>query len=348
MKTRLAGLLLATALIAAGCSEPVAPAATNSPAPVITAQPTPTPQPLPTPTPTLSRDANGVLIGSETYSRPLEMMGLQNATNVRAQPDIQSEAVTRIGPGQRVLAFALEDGWYKVQVLPGCFQGYVRSDLLEPFDGTRRFAAKARVENVATAEGEVKPSHLVDVRALIPDMQVYMIFATPDNFTGHTLYARDLCLLQASTAEKLRQAQALFAADGYCIKLYDAYRPSGVSGVLATYIEDTRYIAPAGRSRHNRAAAVDMTLIDADGNELEMPSPMHTFNSTAHRDSADMSDLARENMNYMTGIMQQCGFTTLATEWWHFNDSQAADFPPLDVDMADVIIEEVTQNDPQE
>jgi D-alanyl-D-alanine dipeptidase len=176
-----------------------------------------------------------------------------------------------------------------------------------------------------------KESWLVDVRRYIPDIEYVMIFSTPDNFTGVPLYSRDACMLQKGTVEKLMRAQELFALDGYTIKIYDAYRPSMVSGMLYGIIQDTTYIARAGTSTHNRAAAIDITLVDVEtGKELLMPSPMHTFNITSSRGFWGMPSEARANMNYMTSVMVRCGFTTLSTEWWHFNDSDKLKYPPLD------------------
>ena len=41
-------------------------------------------------------------------------------------------------------------------------------------------------------------------------------------------------------------------------------------------------------------------------------------------------------MNYLTKIMKQCGFTTIRSEWWHFADSDAKQFPATDLDFQSV------------
>ena len=171
----------------------------------------------------------------------------------------------------------------------------------------------------------VLTSNLVDVRKVIPGIQVYMIFSTDKNFTGKVQYPRDFCLLQKAVAAKLKKAQGLFQKDGYGIKVYDAYRPYSVQKILYNIVKDGRYIAnPAtGGSMHNRGGAVDMTLVDKDGLELEMPTPMHTLNATANRDYKGMSAKARKNMDYMTKIMRSSGFVPISTEWWHFQISSA-------------------------
>ena len=283
----------------------------------------------------LERDEYGILIGSIVFDEPILLVGAYDVINVRAGPDIGTQRAATIGLGQVAEASEVVDGWYHVTVLPGMFEGYVRSDLLVDYDDTVRYLASPRVDYIVRTNADgtetVTENTIVDVRTIIPDIEYYMIFATPGNFTGETLYARDIPVLQAGTAEKLKKAHEVFAQDGYKIKIYDAYRPSSISGVLYSIIQDSTYIAPAGTSMHNRAAAVDMTLVDFDGNELEMPSPMHTLNRTSNRDYQGMTAESRKNMDYMTSIMRQCGFTTVQSEWWHFSDSQISNYPPLDI-----------------
>ena len=273
-------------------------------------------------------------IGSQVFDEPVLLVGALSSVNVRSGPGVDFPLVTTIGFGQVAQATEVIDGWYHVTVFPGMFTGYTDSELLVGHIETRQFFANAREDSVeVTRSGRkiIMESKLVDVRAALPDIEYHIIFATPGNFTGRTLYSRDVCLLQSGTVEKLAKAQGLFAQDGYRIKIYDAYRPMSVSAILFDIIQDSKYIAPPGSSSHNRAAAVDITLVDSDGNELEMPSPMHTFDSTSHRDSRVMSAEARGNMDYMTSVMRQSGFRTVSSEWWHFSDTDSASYPPLDI-----------------
>ena len=282
----------------------------------------------------LQRGDDGILIGSAVFREPLLLMGAYDGINVRMAADTDSLHEAVIGLGQVAEATEVVNGWYRVTVFPGMYTGYVRSDFLVEYDESKQFFAETRIDHIevtrSNGETVVLESRLVDVMAELPELEYYIIFATPHNFTGRTLYARDLCLLQAGTVEKLRKAQEIFSQDGYTIKIYDTYRPSSVSGILYDIIGDPMYIAPRGTSIHNRAAAIDMTLVDASGRELAMPSPMHTFNRTSHRNSTEMSAEARSNMEYMTSVMRQCGFTTVQSEWWHFGDSESGKYPPLD------------------
>jgi D-alanyl-D-alanine dipeptidase len=148
-----------------------------------------------------------------------------------------------------------------------------------------------------------------------------MVFAYDDNFSGMALYERDLCLLQKGTLDKLLAAQKKFKADGYSIKIYDAYRPQYVQKTLFKIVNNPIYIAdPQKASDHVRGAAVDITLVDSRVNELEMPSTVHTFNFTAGIYNKAMTKAARKNMEYMQKIMLESGFLLYKGEWWHFKD----------------------------
>jgi D-alanyl-D-alanine dipeptidase len=80
------------------------------------------------------------------------------------------------------------------------------------------------------------------------------------------------------------------------------------------------YVAnPTKGSRHNRGAAVDLTLVDGNGKELEMPTRFDDFTERAHRDYNGASAQAKKNRKLLEDAMKKYGFIPLATEWWHFD-----------------------------
>jgi D-alanyl-D-alanine dipeptidase len=184
--------------------------------------------------------------------------------------------------------------------------------------------------------GPALQSRLVDVREFAPGLCIDLIYATTENFMHEVLYPRDLCLMQADTLEKLLKAQAIFQQDGYSIKIYDAYRPYAVTVKMAAFPGGGIFVAdPKKGSNHNRGAAVDMTVVDVQGNELEMSSVVDTLDSTAYRNSP-MSAAARRNLDYVEGVMKSCGFVPNRYEWWHYNDSQYTRYPILDLALDEV------------
>lgn len=180
--------------------------------------------------------------------------------------------------------------------------------------------------------------NLVDVALNSDGIEIDMMFAKDENLLGDNVYGDEICLLQIGTLEKLKKAQQMFAEDGYTIVIYDAYRPYSVTEQLWEKYHDGRYVAPTRfGSVHNKGAAIDMSLLDASGNPIEMPSPIHTFDETANRSSKSMTETAQANMDYMTEIMKACGFATIDSEWWHFTDTDKMDYLRTDHDLSSLL-----------
>ncbi|MFM7244127.1 MAG: M15 family metallopeptidase, partial [Planctomycetaceae bacterium] len=94
---------------------------------------------------------------------------------------------------------------------------------------------------------------------------------------------------------------------------------------------DTRYVAdPAKGSRHNRGSAVDVTLVDAAGHELPMPSEFDEFGERSHLDFTDAPGDRLANRETLQKAMRSEGFLPLATEWWHFDAPGWRAFPVMD------------------
>jgi D-alanyl-D-alanine dipeptidase len=178
-------------------------------------------------------------------------------------------------------------------------------------------------------------NNLVDVQALDPDILVDLRYADENNFMNRQVYPdKSRALLRRETAIKLIKANEIFKKDGYTIKIWDAYRPLSVQRIMWEHSPLPGYIAhPDTGSKHNRGAAVDMTLVDEEGRELEMPTGFDDFSEKAARDYANHSSKVRENIDYMTRVMVSCGFRGIRTEWWHFEDLDANNYPLLDVGL---------------
>ena len=180
--------------------------------------------------------------------------------------------------------------------------------------------------------------NLVDVARYSSDIKIDLLLATDNNFLGSNVYGKAACFLQKGTLEKLMDAQKKFAEDGYTIIIYDAYRPYSVTLLLYEKYQNGTYVAgPRIGSVHNKGAAIDMSLLDKSGNPLEMPSPIHTLDSSSNRDNPNMSDTAKANMDYMASIMKSCGFSTINSEWWHFSDTEYNNYLRTDYDLKTVM-----------
>lgn len=180
---------------------------------------------------------------------------------------------------------------------------------------------------------------LVLVKAIDPNIAIELRYATTNNFTKQKVYPLDVCVLQKQTALKLAKANAELMEKGYRIKIWDAYRPVTVQRIFWEIVPDSRYVAnpDKGGSKHNRGTAVDVTLVDMEGNELEMPSDFDDFTGKGSRSSKEMSDAARKNMELLTEVMVRNGFTTISTEWWHYNDSDSDQYSIIDVNLEEFL-----------
>ncbi|GMV98600.1 MAG: D-alanyl-D-alanine dipeptidase [Phycisphaerae bacterium] len=137
---------------------------------------------------------------------------------------------------------------------------------------------------------------LVDVRKIDPRIRVAIPYVTADNFTGRALYPANLALLRTSVARRLSAVQDELARLKLGLKVLDAYRPWSIQCLMWEAVPDENYVAdPNKGSRHNRGAAVDVTLVDANGNELEMPSRHDEFTERSRADYKGGSAASRRN-----------------------------------------------------
>ncbi len=183
--------------------------------------------------------------------------------------------------------------------------------------------------SVAVPSPQVK---LVNLHSVNPNIKLDIRYATVNNFTKQKLYRQARCLLKPNVANKLSHVQTDLEAQGLSLKVYDCYRPLSVQKLMWKLVPDDRYVAnPTRGSRHNRGAAVDVTLVDKSGKELEMPTGFDDFSDRAHRDYNNLSKLAKENRQKLEVAMVKQGFVPLQTEWWHFDDKDWQQSPLLDV-----------------
>lgn len=172
---------------------------------------------------------------------------------------------------------------------------------------------------------------LVDLETLGIPLDIR--YATPDNFMKRTLYPSAKAFLRAPAAQALAEVQRELAAQGIGIKVFDAYRPYAVTVAMWEPIKNPDYVAdPKKGSRHNRGAAVDLTLIDLKtGAELPMPTPYDDFTPRAAQSFSDLPADALANRALLRDVMTKHGFDPLPSEWWHFDFRGWERFGLLDV-----------------
>lgn len=179
----------------------------------------------------------------------------------------------------------------------------------------------------AVLGGCARHDGFVDVRRLDPSIRLDVRYATTANFTGVAVYPVARCLLRREVAARLVRVQARLRAQGLGLLVWDCYRPFSVQQRFWALVPDARYVAepvvrdgrPVEGSKHNRGAAVDVTLVDATGTPLVMPTDYDDFGPRAHWDATDWSPEARHHAGLLERAMTAEGFAPLPTEWWHYD-----------------------------
>ena len=162
-------------------------------------------------------------------------------------------------------------------------------------------------------------SDFVRLKDLSPDFVYELKYATPDNFLKQAVYDCGECYLRKSTAEALVKSNEAFKQLGYRIKLFDCYRPLSVQKKMWKILPGTHYVAnPAKGSKHNRGAAVDLTLVDAKGKELNMGTPFDFFGKEAHHTYTQHSKEVLENRKLLKETLDKYNFKSIYSEWWHY------------------------------
>jgi D-alanyl-D-alanine dipeptidase len=179
---------------------------------------------------------------------------------------------------------------------------------------------------------------LVEIARPAYDVDIFIAYATADNFTGKPVYRRAGCYLHADAAEHLKAAIDLARPLGYRFKVFDAFRPSEAQWVLWNHTPDPDFLAdPRRGAPHSMGAAVDLTLIDGAGRELDMGTPFDAFTPLSHHGNLEISAAAQRNRAVLLGIMTAAGWDFYRHEWWHYQLFNArARYPVLDDSAAPI------------
>lgn len=176
---------------------------------------------------------------------------------------------------------------------------------------------------------------MIDLDGFIPNITFDVRYATPHNFTGQQVYDTVRVFLVKDAALALKEVALNLEKIGYGLRVYDAYRPLSVQRKFWKIFPNPDYVAdPKNGSRHNRGAAIDLTLYSLEsGDAVEMPTDFDDFTEKAHHSFMNVSTKALENRSLLKTEMEKHGFVSLDTEWWHYDFNNWKNYPVLDVDF---------------
>jgi len=124
-----------------------------------------------------------------------------------------------------------------------------------------------------------KNSDFVRVLDYIPKAVIDLKYSTPDNFTGSIIYNFTDAYLRYGTTLKLLNAEQQLEKQGYTIKIWDAFRPFEAQIALWNAYPNGNYVAnpKKGYTSHNLGNTVDITIVELNGTEVNMPTGFDDF-----------------------------------------------------------------------
>lgn len=171
----------------------------------------------------------------------------------------------------------------------------------------------------------ISDTTFVNLKDYSVDFVYDLKYATTDNFLKAKVYDCAECFLRLKTVKALVKANAKFIQKGYRIQLFDCYRPLDIQKKMWQIVSNPEYVAdPAKGSIHNRGGAVDITLVDNNGKALDMGTPFDFFGPEASHNYQFLSDEVKHNRLVLKQIMQENGFVSFDSEWWHYNLQNAS------------------------
>lgn len=196
------------------------------------------------------------------------------------------------------------------------------------------------------AEAEKLPKSCTDegfvsVAEAVCDAVLEIRYYSTFNFVGERIHAYEapIAYLTKEAAQALKGASDDLRRLGYCVKIYDAYRPHAAVEHFKAWALDLRddkmkpYFYPdvekselfergfiAERSSHSRGSTVDLTIVDMrTGREADMGCGFDFFGEISHACRTDgLTDEQIENRAILRKAMMDNGFLPLSEEWWHF------------------------------
>jgi zinc D-Ala-D-Ala dipeptidase len=192
---------------------------------------------------------------------------------------------------------------------------------------TKTLKNESEITFVSIKDSVFSDSTFVNIKLLSNDFAFDMKYATDNNFLNKAVYECDECYLRYITIKNLIEANKEFIELGYRIKFFDCYRPLDIQKKMWKIVSNPSYVAdPSKGSIHNRGGAVDITLIDSNGNELNMGTEFDFFGEEASHNYLKFPLEILNNRKLLKDIMQKHHFKSLDSEWWHYNLENGSSF----------------------
>ncbi len=263
---------------------------------------------------------------------PLEELAADRFRFPRSGMHAEEELAVLRGPDRSVTGIRLGGVWLPRRRIGPAAGGQLHVHPVRPVEELRQEALQA---SPPAQPAGLRPPDLVNVAALDSSIHLDIRYAGANNFLGTPFYTLARAFLQRPAAMALLRAHHALRRYGYGILIHDAYRPWYVTKIFWDATPDSlRWLVanPANGSRHNRGAAVDVTMYDlATGRPVPMPG---TYDESTDRSFAYYpggTDLERWNRGLLRRVMEAQGFAIYPAEWWHFDYGEWREYPILNI-----------------
>jgi len=173
--------------------------------------------------------------------------------------------------------------------------------------------------------------NLIKVNENNLDVLIDLRYSSNNNFTKKKVFFSNSCYLHEIAFEHLCKAIEISKKIGLKIKIFDAYRPVYVQKKLWEFLPNPEFIAPPKKgSPHSRGVAVDITLVDINGNELDMGTEFDEFSKLSYHGNLNISETSYQNRLLLLGIMIDSGWDFFRNEWWHYQLFNSKTYPIID------------------
>ncbi len=160
----------------------------------------------------------------------------------------------------------------------------------------------------------------IDLHHLDSTIIIDMRYATVNNFVKEKMYDCSRCFLRPQVAKKILEAHLMLQEGGLGLKMLDCFRPRPIQQKLWDKFKNPLYVTdPAKGSMHNRGAAVDLTIVDSKGKQLDMGTPFDFFGKEAHHAYTNLPKEVLANRKLLRETMQAVELHPITTEWWHYS-----------------------------
>lgn len=194
--------------------------------------------------------------------------------------------------------------------------------------------------------------YFVNLTDVVPDAILEIRYFGTYNFVGSRIdgYLQPTALMVRQAADSLRAVSEDLKAQGYRLKIYDAYRPQRAVDHFVRWgkaLDDTamkQYFYPnvdksrlfeleyiMEKSGHTRGSTIDLTLFDMrTEKEVDMGGTFDWFGTESHPDCGGNPETGEYRPNdtitaeqfanrmILRNAMLRHGFKPLSSEWWHF------------------------------